>query len=78
MQINNSSREGMTACAPKILNVGKAAEYLSVSESFLNKARISGTGPAYAKLGSRVVYRPEALDEWVISRERMNTSQEAA
>lgn len=51
-----------------LLTVREAAAYLSVSPSFLNKARRLG-GPRFCRLGRSVRYRREALDEWAASLE---------
>src|SRR3546814_3336257 len=59
-----------------LLNVRDAASFLGLSKSFLDKARIRGDGPHYLKLGSRVLYRTEALQSWLAARERLSTSQE--
>lgn len=51
-----------------------AAGYVGLSVSTLAKLRLSGNGPAYCKLGRRVVYRREDLDAWLESRVVRNTS----
>lgn len=71
-----ASREAIPASP--FLNVRQAAEYLGVSKSYLDKARVLGTGPAFCKLGSRVLYQPEVLKTFMASRVRFSTSQEAA
>jgi excisionase family DNA binding protein len=46
----------------------QAAQYTSVSKSFFEKARIGATetpGPSFIKVGRRVVYRREDLDNWL-------------
>jgi excisionase family DNA binding protein len=62
---------------PAAFSVEQAAHYLGLSKAFLDKARCRGDGPTYLKLGSRVRYRREALDEWLRAHERQNTSQAA-
>ncbi len=47
------------------LRVLKAAEYVGLSKSTLDKLRCYGTGPIYFKLGRAVVYRTSDLDAWV-------------
>lgn len=47
------------------LRVLKAAEYVGLSKSTLDKFRCYGTGPVYFKLGRAVVYRTADLDDWV-------------
>lgn len=49
------------------LRVPQAAAYLGLSKSYLDKARMTGGGPAYAKLGSTVIYSTDDLDDWVRS-----------
>lgn len=41
-----------------------AAAYLGVSQSFLAKARCSGTGPAFTRRGRLVLYARDSLDRW--------------
>jgi len=43
----------------------EAALRLGVSESWLNHARQTATGPRYVKMGHLVRYQDEALDEFV-------------
>ena len=51
-----------------------AAEYCDLSPSTLNKLRIYGGGPAYVKIGRRVLYDLEELDRWLDSHRRASTS----
>jgi hypothetical protein len=57
------------------LRVGPAAAYLGVGVGTLNKLRISGAGPPYAKLGHVVVYHPDDLDAWACERKVRSTSE---
>ena len=56
----------------KVLNEKAAAEYIGMSVSYLQKDRMNGSlrgrtlGPRYAKLGKRVVYLREDLDQWLL------------
>lgn len=59
------------------LTVEEAAQYVRLSVSFLNRARLTGDGPTYLKLGRRVVYETGALDQWLASRRRRSTSEAA-
>ena len=52
-------------CRPRYLRTKEAAEFLSLSARTLEKHRTYGTGPAYHKLGGRVVYSIEDLESWV-------------
>lgn len=48
----------------ELLTVSEAARWAKVSESFLNKARLTGDGPSFVRLGRAVRYRPEDLEAW--------------
>lgn len=49
---------------PRYLSTPEAALFLSLSGRTLEKHRTYGTGPAYRKLGGRVVYAIEDLQAW--------------
>lgn len=49
---------------PRYLRTKEAAEFLSLSARTLEKHRTYGTGPAYRKLGGRVVYAVDDLEAW--------------
>jgi len=49
---------------PRYLRTPEAAHFLSLSGRTLEKHRTYGTGPAYRKLGGRVVYSIEDLQAW--------------
>lgn len=55
-----------------------AAKHLGLAVSTLEKARVTGTGPKYCKLGRAVRYRVSDLEEYLAERVRENTSQQAA
>jgi predicted DNA-binding transcriptional regulator AlpA len=57
------------------LTVRETAAYLSVSKSWLDKRRLDGNGPAYLKLGRRVVYDIIDLENWAASNRRRHTSE---
>jgi predicted DNA-binding transcriptional regulator AlpA len=61
--------------ARKLLSTQQAAEQLGVSRSYLEKKRLTGDGPRFAKLGARVVYDPNDLDIWVKNRLRSSTAE---
>lgn len=64
-----------TSPAPALVDTVTAAAYIGVGPRFLQLARISGTGPRYAKLGQRVVYRLADLDAYVEAHLRSSTSE---
>lgn len=50
-----------------LLTTHQAAEQLNISPSFLEKARMRrGAGPDFVKVGGKVLYRPTALEAWVL------------
>jgi predicted DNA-binding transcriptional regulator AlpA len=53
-----------TGLPPRYLRTPEAARFLSLSGRTLEKHRTYGTGPAYRKLGGRVVYSIEDLQVW--------------
>lgn len=55
--------------------VEAAAAYVGLSASTLNKLRVFGGGPAFIKLGRRVVYDARDLDQWLSDRRRQSTSE---
>lgn len=60
---------------PQYLTPQQAADYLGMSKSFLDKARVHGDGPPYFKIGNRVRYRRDELDAWMEAHRMSNTSE---
>ena len=61
----------------RLLPVAEAATYVSLSASTLNRLRVSGGGPRYAKLAGKVLYDVRDLDRWVEDSKRASTSDAA-
>jgi excisionase family DNA binding protein len=59
------------------IRVRQAAEYVGVSKSLLDKLRCYGGGPAYAKLGSSVIYSTEDLDAWLAANRHLPANDNA-
>lgn len=55
--------------------VAEAAAYVGLSVSTLNKLRVFGGGPAFLKLGRRVVYDSRDLNDWLECGRRRSTSE---
>ena len=49
---------------PRFSRTPEAADFLGLSSRTLEKHRTYGTGPAYRKLGGRVVYALDDLKAW--------------
>lgn len=47
-----------------------AAAKIGKSESWLNKSRMTGTGPVYLKLGGSVRYALPDLEAWLAGKRR--------
>jgi hypothetical protein len=60
--------------SPRYLRTSEAARYLSLSPRTLEKHRIYGTGPAYRKIGGRVIYAVADLKAWADVGTRTSTS----
>ena len=56
------------------LAVGEAAIYTGLASSTLNKLRHFGGGPAFLKLGRRVLYDLADLDVWLAAHRRHSTA----
>jgi predicted DNA-binding transcriptional regulator AlpA len=67
-------RPDLAALPPRYLRTKEAAEFLSLSARTLEKHRTYGTGPAYRKLGGRVVYSVDDLRDWADSGAVTSTS----
>jgi excisionase family DNA binding protein len=59
---------------PRRMTTTEAAAYCGSSKSTLEKLRVYGGGPAFIKMGSRVVYDVADLDAWLSARRRLSTS----
>lgn len=60
--------------SPRYLRTAEAARHLSLSPRTLEKHRTYGTGPAYRKIGGRVVYTVADLNAWADIGTRTSTS----
>jgi hypothetical protein len=60
--------------AEALLTTAEVAERLRVSTSFL-KARVTGLGPTFIKVGRACRYRLSDLENFERSRARVSTSQ---
>ena len=56
-------------------NTKRAADYLGFSPDKLNRMRLTGDGPRYAKLGGRVIYDRSDIDAWVEANKRSFTHE---
>ena len=72
-QLPALSSSSVTHPPDVLLTPKEAAGELKVSESFLAKSRMSGTGPAYIQLGRAVRYSRSELQAYTAARMRTST-----
>jgi hypothetical protein len=58
-----------------LLTTTEVAQRLRVSQSFLAKARVTGLGPRFIKIGRSCRYRPADVETYARSRARTSTSE---
>lgn len=58
----------------RFLRTHEAGRFLGLSGRTLEKHRVYGTGPAYRKIGGRVVYAVEDLQAWAELGRQTSTS----
>jgi hypothetical protein len=56
----------------------EAAAFIKGSPRTLEKLRVTGGGPPFRKIGSRVIYHIDDLTAWVEARKRTSTSDQGA
>ena len=61
---------------PILLTAEEAAKLLKVSLSWLAKARMTGDGPPFIRVGRSIRYSEAALLQWLKSRQRLSTSEQ--
>lgn len=69
---------GAESAGSILLTVEEAAQRMRLSTSYLNKLRVFGSGPAFHKIGRRVMYRPADLHDWIANRRFTSTSEAEA
>ena len=59
----------------EVMNTAEAASYVRLGKPTLDRYRVTGEGPRFAKLGGAVRYRRCDLDDWLASRLVRSTSE---
>ncbi|MBY5388950.1 helix-turn-helix domain-containing protein [Rhizobium leguminosarum] len=68
-----------TDSSPTLVPAAKAADYLGVSQKTLANWRCSGTrGLLYVQVGSRILYRQNDLDDFILNSRKSSTSEKLA
>lgn len=63
-----------TASATRRITTKEAATHLGISHRTLEQLRWQGKGPPFYKIGSRVIYDLQDLDEWFAGTKRLSTA----
>ena len=58
----------------QFLDVSAAARFLNLAPQTLNKLRCVGGSPPFYKAGRRVLYERTELEQWVLARRQLSTS----
>jgi predicted DNA-binding transcriptional regulator AlpA len=64
------TKPDQTDVQPEFLSTGRVLAIFDIPKATLAKMRWNGTGPNYAKLGSRVLYRRSDIDAWIAANTR--------
>lgn len=76
MTSRNSMRSPNTRPTETLLTTAQAATLLGFHPSYLAKARLTGTGPRFLKIGGKSVrYRRSEIDAWLADKLRNSTSE---
>jgi predicted DNA-binding transcriptional regulator AlpA len=67
--------EAVSVTPHRFLRTNEAAQWLGLSGRTLEKHRTFGTGPAYRKIGGRVVYALSDLQAWADRGARTSTTE---
>jgi excisionase family DNA binding protein len=71
----SSAPQKPAVSAINLLSPKEAAKLLKVSTSWLAKARMTGEGPPYIRIGRSIRYSEAAVLQWLKSRQRLSTSE---
>jgi hypothetical protein len=75
--MNTKDAKKEEALHGRLMPPAAAATYLGVVVNTLAKWRHFGTGPAYIKFGSKILYEREVIDAWLAAHRRNSTSEAA-
>lgn len=73
--MKNSAKFEIENPGSEIFTTREAAAYTRIAMTTLERFRLTGEGPVFAKLGGAVRYRKRDLDGWIESRLLQSTSE---
>ncbi len=68
----------MSDSGKTFLSTNDLAKQLDLAPITLHRWRVTGEGPPFCKIGSRVVYDPDDVSAWMASRTVRNTAEARA
>ena len=71
----NSEDEERSVLSGAYLTQEEVAAVLRLSPRTLERHRLAGTGPAYVKLGRRVIYKQASVEAWAAANTFSSTSE---
>jgi predicted DNA-binding transcriptional regulator AlpA len=60
------------------LNVAELAIYLGVARHSLYEWRVKGTGPPWFRLGKKIKYRPEDVEDWIAEQQEKELERQGS
>lgn len=58
-----------------VLTEKEACALFGISPSFLQKRRVTGDGPIFYKVGSRVYYKKEDIEQFLVGKPHRSTAE---
>lgn len=68
----------MTYTPQPLIPSNDIATQLGITPNQLSKLRMDGTGPAFIKVGRRVMYHPDDVAQWIQDSRRTSTNDKEA
>jgi len=75
MNTDDTLQTASTALPPRMVDTATAAAYLGLAKNTLEKARIYGSGPRFAKYRRAVRYSIDELNAWIEKNSANSTSE---
>lgn len=68
-----AARDGQHLKRAPLMTTEELASYPQLSPRTVEDWRLHGVGPSYVRIGKRIRYRPEAIEEWLVKEESRST-----
>ncbi len=70
----NQKEEQHTVTLPRLMDQRELCSYIGKSTAWAERARWSGDGPKFIKLGRHIRYRATDIAEWIESNSHQSTT----